>query len=44
MAENPEGPDRDVVRPRREGGIAKYPIIILAVVVIVAIIGIIVTL
>ena len=40
MASDPVGPDRDVRRPRREGGLAIYPFIILAVVVIVAVIGI----
>ena len=43
MASDPAGPDRDVRRPRREGGIPIYPIIILVAVVVVAVIGIIAT-
>jgi hypothetical protein len=43
MASNPTGPDRGVGRPRREGGIPVYPIIIVVVVVVVAAIGIIAT-
>lgn len=43
MSSNPVGPDREVRRPRREGGIPVYPIIILVVVVAVAVIGILVT-
>jgi hypothetical protein len=43
MASNPVGPDRDVRRPRRHGGIPVYPIIILVVVVAIAVIGIIAT-
>jgi hypothetical protein len=39
MASDPDGPDRDVRRPRREGGIPVYPINILVVVVAVAVIG-----
>jgi type II secretory pathway pseudopilin PulG len=44
MASDPVGPDRDVARPRREGGRPIYPFIILGVLVVVAIIGIIATL
>jgi hypothetical protein len=43
MASDPVGPDRDVGRPRREGGVPVYPIIIIVVVVVVAAIGIIAT-
>jgi hypothetical protein len=42
MSGNPVGPDREVRRPPREGGIPTYPFIILVVVVMIAVVGIIV--
>ena len=43
MASDLDGPERDVHRSRREDGKPIYPFIILAVVVVVAVIGIIAT-